>query len=88
MRGSQLRALTRIVLLGTAVAGVTACGDMKPQGERGYTKPPLEKPGPFITPEPKSEMAGLGTPNLPAEVVIEFRDSVMVKTPVERRPRR
>lgn len=89
MRGSQLRALTRVVLLGTVVAGAAACGDMKPQGERGYTKPPLEKPGPFITPEPTTEMAELGAqPNLPREVVIEFRDSVMVKTPVQRRPRR
>jgi hypothetical protein len=78
-----------MVLLGVAVVGTAACGEMKPQGVRGYTKPPLEKPGPFITPEPESEMAKLGNkPNLPPEVVLESTDSGLVKIPVERRPRR
>ncbi len=89
MTGSRLRVWTRVVLLGTVVAGAAACGETKPQGVRGYTKPPLEKPGPFITPEQDSEMAALGNkPNLPPEVVIEIRDSELIKTPVERRPRR
>jgi hypothetical protein len=61
---------------------------MKPQGVRGYTKPPLENPGPFITPEPETEMAQLGKPNLPQTVVIEFSDSVKVETPVELGSRR
>jgi hypothetical protein len=89
MTGSWLRGWTRIVLLGTVVAGAAACGEVKPQGVRGYTKPPLEKPGPFITPEPESEMSKLGAkPNLPPEVVLEFSDSVLVQRPVERRARR
>jgi hypothetical protein len=88
MTGSRLRGWTRVVLIGVTVVGATACGEMKPQGVRGYTKPPLEKPGPFITPEPETEMARLGTPNLPPEVVIEFSDSTLVNTPVQRRPRR
>lgn len=88
MRGTRLRGWPRVVLLGTVVAGVAACGEVKPQGVRGYTKPPLENPGPFIKPEVETEMAKLGEPNLPPEVVIEIEDTAVVKTPVERRPRR
>lgn len=88
MTGSRLRGWTRVVLLGTVVVGAAACGEMKPQGVRGYTKPPLENPGPFITPEKETEMARLGEPNLPPVVVIELSDSGKVETPVELRSRR
>jgi|GEM_PF-1780542 len=89
MIGTRSRGCARLLLLATIAGGVMACGEVKPQGVRGYTKPPLENPGPFISPEPESEMSELGArPNLPPEVVFEFEDSVLVKKGIERRPRR
>lgn len=88
MTGSRVRGWARFVLLGTVAVGAAACGQTEPQGVRGYTKPPLENPGPFITPEPTTEMSRLGEPNLPPVVLIEISDTAKVETPVELRSRR
>lgn len=88
MTGSRMRGLTRVVLLGAVAVSAAACGETKPQGARGYTKPPLENPGAFIKPEVETEMARLGKPNLPEQVIIEVKDTAVVQTPVQQRSRR
>lgn len=88
MTGSRLRGWTRVVLLGAVVVSAAACGETKPQGARGYTKRPLENPGAFIEPERETEMAKLGEPNLPPQVIIELKDTAVVKTPATQRSRR
>ena len=57
----------RAVMRWTAVAVliVAGCGDGETRDSRGYTKAPLETPGVLIDAERRSEMARLGTPNVP-----------------------
>jgi hypothetical protein len=61
----------RLLLL--APLALAACGDPPTDDRRGYTKAPLERPGPLIRGEEPSEMAELGEPIRPA--VREIRQS-------------
>lgn len=88
MTGSRLRGWTRVVLLGAVAASAAACGEMEPQGVRGYTKPPLAEPGPFLKTEPETEMSRLSEPNVPPLVIIEVKDTAVVQTAVPHRSRR
>ncbi len=57
--------MLRKVLVLLAAAVLTACGDPGPDRDRGYVKPPLEKPGLVVRGEEVSEMAELGEPVRP-----------------------
>jgi hypothetical protein len=56
------------------IVAVAACGDPRPDPDRGYVKPPLETPGLVVRGEDVSEMSALGEtvrprPKEPSEVV-------------------
>jgi hypothetical protein len=49
-------------------------------GPRGFTKAPLDVPGPFVKREPETEMSRLGVkPNLPPVVDLQLKDSTQAK---------
>ncbi|HUP88298.1 MAG TPA: c-type cytochrome [Longimicrobiales bacterium] len=68
----------RKMMLGVLLLAA-ACGDPKTNDHRGYTKAPLERPTVLVKGEPKTEMAGLGSPILPAAPVIEPEDEAAAK---------
>lgn len=76
--GDRMGAWVRVALIGVVVAGAAACG--KPMGPRGFTKAPLDVPGPFVKREPETEMSRLGVkPNLPPVVDLQLKDSTQAK---------
>jgi hypothetical protein len=54
----------RWMVLGAALV-VAACGDPGADADRGYVKPPLEKPGLVVEGEDVSPMTELGETNRP-----------------------
>jgi mono/diheme cytochrome c family protein len=49
--------------LGALMLLLVACGDPNTSDTRGYTKAPLERPGPIVRGEQPGEMARYGAPN-------------------------
>lgn len=57
--------MTRMLLAGTLLLTVIACGDPATEDRRGYTKAPLEDPGLLIGAEEATVMAAMNRPVLP-----------------------
>lgn len=67
-------------LMLSAILAVAACGDPRPDPDRGYVKPPLETPGLVVKGEEVSDMVELREPlrprpKEPSEVVEQDDDS-------------
>jgi len=63
------------------LVGLAACGDAATKDGRGYTKAPLERPGPVIQPEPTTAMDELGDPILPPIVDITLGETGSTTAP-------
>jgi hypothetical protein len=66
------RAAWRLLALVGLIAG---CGDAPTSDPRAYTKAPLEKMGPFMKAEPRSDVAAFARPNLPVAEPVVLSDS-------------